>query len=304
MSYVLHILLANVLPIGVMIALGFFMGRKFALHAQTLSKLVFHLFMPVFLFRLLLEASISWALAFKVMAFNVMFVLVLALAAEAVIRWRRYEPGMAGAMRNSVLFYNSGNYMIPLNQLVFAGNPNTLAVQAIVSVFQNLLPGTYGVYNANARKGQVKAALMTTLRYPGLYAVAAAIALRGSGVPIPASVRLPIDTIADGTIALALITLGVQLSGLRMPVQYRDVVLSAALRLLTGPAIGFGLVRLMGFEGDIAKALVLSCAAPTALISALIAVEYGQEAEFAAHTVLFSTVASMLTVTLTIFALT
>lgn len=303
MSYFLHILLSNVVPIGIMIAFGYVMGRKYKLQAQTLSKLVFNLFMPVFMFVLLLEASISWALAFKVLLFNVLFVLISAIAAEAAVRFRRYEASMASAMRNSVLFYNSGNYMIPLNQLVFAGNPNTLAVQVIVSVFQNLLPGTYGVYNVNAQKGKMMAGLKSTLLYPGIYAVAAAVGIRFFDIPIHESLRLPFDYIASGTVALALITLGVQLSGLNLNIRYKDVVLSGILRLLAGPLIGFALVKLMAFEGDIAKALVLSCAAPTALISALIAIEYDNEAEFSAHAVLFSTIASLLTVTFTIFLL-
>ncbi|MGG1519361.1 AEC family transporter [Paenibacillus oryzisoli] len=304
MSYFVHILLLNVVPIGIMIAFGFVMGKKYSLHAQTLSKLVFNLFMPAFMFILLLEASISWGLAFKVLGFNLAFVIVLALAAAAVIRLRRYEPRMASAMRNSIMFYNSGNYMIPLNQLVFAGNPNTLAVQVIVSVFQNLLPGTYGVYNANAHKGRLLAALRTTLTYPGIYAAAAAVLIRSFHIPIPESLHLPFDYMANGTVALALVTLGVQLAGLNGNIRYKDVVISGSLRLLAGPLIGFGLVKLMAFEGDIAKALVLSCAAPTALISALIAIEYGNEAEFSSHAVLFSTMASMLTVTLTIFMIT
>jgi predicted permease len=303
MSYFVHILLSNVVPIGCMIAAGFLMGKLYKLHAQSLSKLVFNLFMPVFMLVLLLEVSISWELVFKVVLFSVLFAVLSAVITEAVIRLRRYDARMRGAMRNSVLFYNSGNYMIPLNQLVYSGNPNTLAVQIIISVVQNLLPGTYGIYNANAHKAQMMSAIKAVLRFPGIYAVMAAIAIRSLHVTIPEPMYLPLEYISQGTVALALITLGVQLSGLNLNIRYADVAISSTLRLLIGPLLGFALVRLMGFQGDIASALVLSCAAPTSLICALIAIEYDNEAEFSAHAVLFSTIASMLTVTLTIFTL-
>ncbi|MDF2725605.1 MAG: transporter [Paenibacillus sp.] len=303
MSYFLHILLANVLPIGIMISVGYLMGKKYAIHAGSLSKLVFNLFMPIFMFVLLLKVSITWGLVLKVMLFSLSFTVLSAIAAEIVIRLRRYDAPMRGAMRNTILFYNSGNYMIPLNQLVFAGNPITLAVQIIVSVIQNLLPGTYGIYNANAHKGKLSGALKTILLYPGIYAVLAAIAIRLLDVTIPEPLYLPLEYISNATIALALITLGVQLSLLNLNIRYSDVLISSALRLLAGPLLGFGLVKLIGFDDLVAKALVLSCAAPTSLICALIAMEYDNEPDFSAHAVLFSTVASMLTVTLTIFAL-
>lgn len=303
MSYFAHILFANVIPIGLMIAIGFWMGKKYAFHAQTLSKLVFNLFMPAFMFVMLLEVTIAWGIVLKVIAFSLLFVILSGVLAEAVIRLRGYGRGMGSAMRNSVLFYNSGNYMIPLNQLVFAGNPTTLAVQIIVSVVQNVLPGTYGIYSVNADKGRSLAALGKVLLYPGLFAVLAAVCVRTIGMPLPEPLLLPFRYISQGTVALALITLGVQLAALNRNIRLNDVAISGVLRLLAGPLIGLALVKLMAFDGDIAKALVLSCAAPTSLISALIAIEYDKEADFSAHAVLFSTIASMMTVTGTIVAL-
>jgi hypothetical protein len=303
MDYFLHILLNNVVPIGLMIAVGFVMGRKLQLHAQSLSRLVFNLFIPVFMFVLLLKVEIDWAIVAKVIAFCLLFAALSALAAEAVVRLRRCDAPMRGAMRNSVVFYNSGNYMIPLNELVFSGNPITLAVQVIVSVVQNVLPGTYGIYNANAHAGGFRKVLRSILTYPGIYALLSAAVIRSLHVTIPAPLFVPLDYISNGTIALALITLGVQLSNLNRNIRYSEVIISGALRLLAGPLIGFGLVKLMAFEGDVAKALVLSCAAPTALTCALIALEYDNEPDFSAHAVLFSTAASMVTVTATIFAL-
>lgn len=303
MSYFFHILFANVIPIGILIAIGFAMGKRYAFQAQTLSKLVFNLFMPVFMFVMLLDVTIAWGIVLKVIAFTLLFVILSGLLAELVIRLRGYGRGMGSAMRNSVLFYNSGNYMIPLNQLVFAGNPNTLAVQIIVSVVQNVLPGTYGIYSVKAGKGTGWAAIRTVLLYPGIFAVAAAVCIRAAGLQLPETLLLPFQYISQGTVALALITLGVQLAALNLNIRLKDVAISGVLRLLAGPLIGLALVRLMGFEGDIAKALVLSCAAPTSLISALIAIEYDNEADFSAHAVLFSTMASMVSVTLTIYFL-
>ena len=120
------ILLNNVLPLSVMIALGITLQRAFSLDIKTLSKLNFYLFSPAVIFRLLYTTELTLQVVGRVLLFLAVFIILLYGAVEAVVRIRGYEGGMRATMRNSVLFYNSANYGIPLNQLAFAGNPFTL----------------------------------------------------------------------------------------------------------------------------------------------------------------------------------
>lgn len=206
-------------------------------------------------------------------------------------------------MRNSVLFYNSGNYAIPLNQLVFANNPFTLSIQIIISMMQSLLPNTYGVYSVNSHRMSFDKTLKTILGMPVIYAIPLAFLLRGFSVPIPAPLYTPLNYIADGFIVTALVTLGVQLGAMKWTLRLGDVLISNALRLLAGPALGWLIVWLMGFEGEMAAALIVSCAVPTSLTSVLLAVEFDNEPEFASQAVFASTAFSMITMTAVIYLL-
>ncbi|GMX61509.1 AEC family transporter [Paenibacillus elgii] len=302
MAYFTHILLNNVIPLTIMIAIGVILYRAFKLDIKTLSKLNFYLFSPALVFKMLYESSLSLAVLGQTLLFFVLFFAAMFLLMEVVIRLRGYKGGMIPAMRNSVIFYNSANYAIPLNQLVFVGDAFTLSIQIIIMMMQSLLPNTYGIYAVNASKrNDMKQTLRTILTLPVIYIIPIAFLMKGLHIPIPGPVYAPINYVSDAFIATALLTLGVQLGSMKWTFNLADVMLSNVLRLCVGPAVGFLIVMLMGIEGVMAQALVLSCAVPTSLSSVLIAVEYDNEPEFSSQAVFSSTIFSIFTVTLVIY---
>ncbi|CAG7616316.1 hypothetical protein PAESOLCIP111_01891 [Paenibacillus solanacearum] len=304
MGYFTHILLSNVIPLTIMIAIGVVLYRAFQLDIRTLSKLNFYLFSPAVVFKMLYESTLSLSVLGQTLLFFVLFFAAMYILVEIVIRIRRYQGGMVPAVRNSVLFYNSANYAIPLNQLVFVGDAFTMSIQIIIMMMQSLLPNTYGIYSVNAhKKGDIRQTIRTILTLPVIYIIPVAFLMNGLHIPIPAPVYTPINYVSNAFIATALLTLGVQLGSMKWKFQLSDVMLSNVLRLLAGPAVGFGIVLLLGIDGVMAQALVLSCAVPTSLSSVLIAVEYDNEPEFSSQVVFSSTIFSIFTVTLVIYLL-
>jgi hypothetical protein len=302
MNYFSHILLNNVIPLSVLIAVGCLLQRLFKLDIRTLSKLNFYLFSPCVILKMLYESTISFAMLGQVLLYFAVFWASLFLLIEAVVRLRRYKAGMRSSMRNSVLFYNSGNYAIPLNQLVFVGDAFTLSVQIVITMMQSLIPNTYGIYSVNAGKMDTKRLWRTIFTMPVVYVIPLAFTLRGFHIPIPTAIYTPINYIAGAFIATALLTLGVQLGSMKWKLRFADVLLSNALRLVVGPLLGFAIVLLFGFHGPLAQALVLSCSVPTSLSSVLLAVEFDSEPEFASQAVFSSTIFSIFTVTFVIYA--
>lgn len=303
MNYFSHILLNNIVPLSVMISLGALLYRAFKLDIRTLSKLNFYLFSPAVMLKMLYESSISFAVLGQVLLFFAIFFAVMFGVTEAAIRLRGYKNGMRSAVRNSVIFYNSANYAIPLNQLVFVGDAFTLSVQIVIMMMQNLLPNTYGIYSVNSEQQDRKRVWRTILSMPVIYIIPLAFTLRGFHVPIPHAIYVPLDYISNAFIATALLTLGVQLGTMKWRFNVSDVLLSNALRLCVGPLMGFAIVWALGFHGPLAQALVLSCSVPTSLSSVLLAVEFDNEPGFASQAVFASTIFSVFTVTFVIYAI-
>lgn len=238
---------------------------------------------------------------FEVLSFFGLFILSLYAIVEVLVRLRRYKPSMRSAMRNSILFYNSANFGLPLNQLVFSFNPFTLSIQIIIMMLQALIPNTYGVYSVNAHKQKLTDTLKTIASLPVIYAIPLAFIMRGFDIAIPEPIGIPLGYVAQAFIATALLTLGVQLGSMRWAIHVSDVLISNFFRLCIGPALGFVIAIALGLEGIMAQTLVISCAVPTSLSSVLLAVEFDNEAEFASQTVFSSTVLSIVTVTIVIY---
>jgi len=303
MDILIHILTSNVIPLSAMIAAGVVMQRAFSLDIRTLSKLNFYIFSPAIMFRMLYEAEITASMFGRILLFGVLFMIAQYILADLVSRARGASPGRRAALRNSVMFYNSANYGIPLNQLVFAGNPYTLSIQVLISMLQSLVPNTYGVYAVNAHKANLREIGRVVLTLPIIYVIPLALLLRAFEVPIPPVLEAPIGYLANAFIGTALLTLGVQLGSISWRLERAmavDVGLSAMLRLAVGPVLAWGLTLAMGFDGLTAAALIISAASPTSLSSMLLAVEFDNEKEFASQAVFFSTLLSVLTVTIVI----
>ncbi|BBI32992.1 AEC family transporter [Cohnella abietis] len=306
MDIFVHILLNNILPLSIIIGLGIVLHKIFNLDIKTLSKMNFYLFSPAIMFELLYGTAISLQLFGTVMLFFVLFMLAQYLLLEIVIRLRKYEGGKRAAMRNSVLFYNSANYGIPINQLAFAGNAYTLSIQIIIMMMQSLIPNTYGIYSVNAHKANWRDTLRVILSMPVIYVIPIALMMRGLHVPMPEFLSLSIGYLSHAFIGTALFTLGVQLGSMKGGISRKlamDVGIASALRLLAGPLLAWGVVLMLDLDKMLAAALIVSSAVPTSLSSVLLAVEFDNEQDFSSQTVLVTTALSIVTVTAVIYLL-
>jgi predicted permease len=80
-----------------------------------------------------------------------------------------------------------------------------------------------------------------------------------------------------------------------------DVHIAVFTRLLVGPALAVILIHLLGFSGVIAQTLFIAYSVPTAVNTALIAVECRNHQDFASQVVVVSTVFSSITLSLAVF---
>ena len=199
------------------------------------------------------------------------------------------------------MFYNSANYGIPVNDLVFRQDPFAMSIQIAVVAFQNTLLFSYGVFALNSiNTGKLKA-LLAYFKMPLFYAMALGIIFNVVNLNLPNFLLTPINYLSNSLIAVVLLTLGAQIAYIRLKFTYVPLYISIITRLLIGPLLAYIIILIFGFEGIIAQALLISTAMPTSVNSAIIAQEYNNEPEFAAQTVVTSTLLSSLTLTFVIY---
>ncbi|HEX6970715.1 MAG TPA: AEC family transporter, partial [Limnochordia bacterium] len=204
--------------------------------------------------------------------------------------------------------YNSGNYGLPLIELALA-SPLATAVQTVVLSTQNLINFTAGlllVYagaSAGRRQdeGGARPGLARQLgKFPFVYALALALLCKSAGWRPWEPVWTALEQLSRALVPIALVTLGAQLGTVRWQGRSLEVALATGIRLIAGPLIGWAWVHALGVEGVMAQALVLSTAVPTAVNVVLMAIEFDNEPQFVSQTVLVTTLASAVTVSLAI----
>lgn len=178
-------------------------------------------------------------------------------------------------------------------------------MQVFIVLAQNVSTFTVGLLLAASAQHRGWRAVLPMLRQVSLWAVASALLMRGFRVPV-ADWRwfwVPVSYFHHALVGVALVTLGAQLSQTPAPQNLPRLTWALALRLAGGPLLACALVPLFGFRDEMAKIMILSASFPTAVNTALIAHEFKADAQFAAAAVFYSTLLSMLTVTLLIAVL-
>jgi predicted permease len=301
MTAFLQISYTVILPIFLLIGVGYMVQKRLGFDAKTLTRLNFWIFVPAFLFTGILNSTIRND---EILRLFLHFALLF--AAQFVLTWYLAPLFGAGdrlrrALTASVLFYNSGNYGVPAARLAFGGLGESL--QAMIIMMQNISNFTIGLWlHAGGREGSDwKKTMQAILHLPMVYTLVAAWLWRLSGVPLPQPLNESLTWLRQGLVPIALITLGAQMASLKSHRLGFPLYMALFLRLCVGPLLGWVFVWLLGFKGELAQAVVVSASFPTAVNSALLAMEYDNEPDFAASVVFYSTLLSAVTVSLTIY---
>nr|WP_309101602.1 AEC family transporter [Fredinandcohnia onubensis] len=301
MTEFFNIIKEIILPIFIIIAIGYTLQKKFNMNVPTLAKINMYFLVPAFIFVKLYSTEISFKLFGFVLLFFITIILVLYVISMFAAKLIGLRNGEKITFSNSTIFFNSGNYGVPVNDLVFKGDPFAMSIQVIVLTLQNILIFSYGVFSMQSAKiGKLKA-ILGYLKMPVLYAMLIGILLNYLQIPIPSFVWVPANYIADAMVGVALFTLGAQVAQINFKAGLSKVYWSLCFRLLVGPAIALGLIYLFNIEGIFAQALFIASSMPTSVNSAIIAEEYKNYPGFAAQIVLFSTIFSSITVSIMIY---
>lgn len=302
MIYLGMIFFQIVVPILVLLVLGAILQRKFHFNLKALSQLITYCFMPAAVFVNLYETSVEMSVLGQVGLFITLFIGSQMILSHFLAKMLGLEKNETAIFKNSVVLINSGNYGIPVAQMIFATQPIGVAIQVILVIFQNMTTYTYGLYNLISSTKSGAAILKDFLKMPIIHALIIGITMNFFDVGIPQFIRIPIDHVANGFIAVALITLGAQLSQLEMKSMFRKTVfVSCFTRLVIGPAVALLIIFVLGLDGVVAQSLLIASAFPTSRNSSSLALEYDVESDMAAQTVLFSTIVSCITVTVAIY---
>ncbi len=308
----------TMLPIFFLVGLGFFLDKKFGINVKTLSKLMFYLIIPSFIFVNVYKMQPDIG-SIKALCGVVTIMVSAFVIATIISRVRHYDIGMLQVCRNSLMFNNSGNLGVALILLVFSHEPfmvngetpylaEAMAVQIMVYIYQNITVNTLGLYQAGRGKLSSRKTLKVVFSMPVLYMMASALLGRYLQYDASKLFLWPImEMSAQALLPVAMLSIGAQLSQTEIRWLDKDVWIVSIMKLIGLPILGLLIIYVANtFWPDIftpvsATVFLIYCAIPTAVNSALFSIEFDNHPDFATQVVMNTTALSAITMTFFIF---
>ncbi len=199
------------------------------------------------------------------------------------------------------IYSNCGFMAIPLLSAAM-GADGVFFGSAYLAVF-TLLYWTHGVcvYSGSIKEISPKKIITN----PGIIGTVIAIILFVCRITLPGVIRESVSYIAALNTPLAMIVMGAYLTRINFKKALKNIsiYIVSAMRLIVIPVVAIAIAKVLGFEGDFVKAVLISAACPTAAVAALLAVRYNLDAPYATEIVSVSTIFSVVTIPLILILL-
>lgn len=306
------------LPIFTLVLIGFWLDKTFHLDVKTLSKFMFYVVLPSFIFTNVFTTEFPPA-SITIIISMIIFSVFGFIIATAVSKWRRYGPGMKQSCRNALMFNNTGNLGVALILLIFSHDPfvidgatpylaDAMVVQIVIFIFQSIAMNTVGLYQAGRGRLSARDTLRVMLRMPMIYFLVAALLVRFIGWDAQEWFIWPIMELSGKSLLpIAMVSIGAQLSQTKIHWFDKDVWIVSILKMTVLPVFSLVMIYTANavapgtFTAVTALVFLIYCAIPTAVNTALFAIEFGNNADYATQIVMNTTALSAVSLTFYIF---
>jgi hypothetical protein len=291
----IEILIDDIVPIFVVIGLGYAFARRTHADIRTVSRLTFYVLSPSLVFSSLVESNVEGGEVAQIAVFVVCVTLLMGVLAWLTARLLKFNSRQTAGFLLAVMFVNAGNYGLGVNQLAFGANAESRAV--IYFVTSSVMVYTVGVLIATGHNGGMRGMLKQLFGLPHIYALLAVLIIRLTGFQVPKPILQGINFPAQAAIPMMLLVLGAQLANTSIGQYWKPALAGSGLSLLAAPLLAFTMAGVIGLSGAARQAAILKASMPAAVINTIVANEFEAEPKLVTGTVVLSTLLSPLTLT-------
>ena len=299
--------LNTVFPLLVMMAVGFTARRVGVIGesaARQINACVFKIFLPLLLCFNIVDTQLGastdvrtllYAFVTTLLCFGTLFVITQRLCRDRA---------SCGVLIQGIARSNYAIFGIPLVMMMYPEGDTSIAVllvAVVVPVFNVL--STIALMIFGGEKSSPWRIVKGVLLNPLILGTLAGFLLWYFRIPIPTLIEKPLRSLSSVATPLALFTLGASLDFGKARANSRLLVIGVAGRLVVVPLIFLSLAVALGIRDVSLAALIAVYASPTSVSSFPMAQQMGGNGDLAGGQVVFTTVFSILTVFLWVFAL-
>jgi len=290
------ILMNVIMPVFGIVILGYLLGDRLALHAQSLTRSAYYVFVPAFIFQAIGTSKVPLEHTAKMIFFIIATHLLAAVGAAGVGKLLGRSKEMIAAFVIIAVFGNVGNYGLAVIgfRLGDAALASATLYYVAISVTAFIVSSGVAGWVRNGYSGAFGGLIKT----PAIWALFPALLVSNTDLNVPIMLSRMIGLLADAMIPVMLFSLGVQLLEQKNISFSLDVAVVSSARLVLLPILAFFVAIPFQLDHIEVSAGILQSGMPTAVMAAIVAKEYNIIPSFVTSVVLFSIVASLISLPL------
>ena len=297
-----------VLPLFLMMALGYATRRIGLVDAPTLKKMnnyVFRVFLPILLFYNVVSTDLDTAFNGPLILTAVCFVIVIFAALMLIIPLIEKEKPRRGVLVQGIMRANFVIFGLPVLLSLCGEDSNTGAVSLVIAVVVPMFNAFSVIALEINRGGKLNAwkILKSVATNPLILSSLLGVVLLVLGVKLPKTLDKTLSDLAKTATPLALVILGAEFDFKSVKNCLRPLIIGVTGRLVIVPAIFITIAVLLGFRGEELIALMIMLGAPPAVSSFTMAQQMDGDADLAGNMVVFGSLFAVFTIFLWIFVL-
>ena len=298
--------LNTVFPLLVMMAVGFTARRVGVIGesaARQINACVFKIFLPLLLCFNIVDTQLGASTDVRTLLYAFVTTLLCFGTLFVTPRLCR-DRASCGVLIQGIARSNYAIFGIPLVMMMYPEGDTSIAVlmvAVVVPVFNVL--STIALMIFGGEKSSPWRIVKGVLLNPLILGTLVGFLLWYFRIPIPTLIETPLRSLGSVATPLALFTLGASLDFGKARANSRLLAIGVAGRLVVVPLIFLSLAVALGIRDVSLAALIAVYASPTSVSSFPMAQQMGGNGDLAGGQVVFTTVFSILTVFLWVFAL-
>lgn len=292
-----------VLPVFVLLGIGYLVGKYMSINSKSVSDLCIYVFSPALFFHSVTTSSLELSDLGKIVLFAVVLFILFALFIQLAGMIFKWSKAYKNTMMLASGFPNTGNYGLPI--ILFAFGEEGMAIAIIYVVMQSLLMNSAGVfYASNHEKAPKKDILLTVIRMPGFIAIMLGLLLKLMNIPVPEAIGNATGLLGQAAVPVLLTLLGITLASIQIKNVMKFIGAAAVMKLIIFPAIALFLISFFyPLDSLEAKILLISAATPTAATTTLLAIKFDMNPDMVSSAMFVSTMLSIVTIPLLLLIL-
>ncbi len=288
-------------------AIGFFLRRINVISAETASgmnKLMFKLFLPILIFFNIYIADLSTLLDASAILYVLVGVFITFLVFTVIMFKAKTSNPRKGVFLQSTFRTNVALFGLPV-AINFYGIDNVgtvaLLLSAIIPIFNALSVLSYELFRSG--RLQLKSVLKGLVTNPPLIGVTFGLIFNLSGIVLPQALFSTVESIAGAGTPLAFIIMGASFRIASAVKNRKALAAIISYKLILHPLIWVCIAIFLGFRDAALMGIMLVFACPIATSVFPMAASMEGDSELACEAVVFTSIFSVFTVFLWIFAL-